>query len=84
MNQKLGKHSRTHERIRILKSGIRALLVIADVLKQLVIGGQILTAQRQNTPILNNEHIICLEHKGDISIFHNFTGDTKGTFELVL
>ena len=29
-------------------------------------------------------HIDCLEHKGDMSSFHNFTGDAKETFELVL
>ena len=28
--------------------------------------------------------IDCLEHKGDMSSFHNFTGDAKETFELVL
>ena len=26
----------------------------------------------------------CLEHKGDMSSFHNFTGDAKETFERVL
>jgi len=30
------------------------------------------------------EYIVCLEHKGDMSSFHNFTGNTKETFELVL
>jgi len=30
------------------------------------------------------DHFDCLEHKGDMSSFHNFTGDAKETFELVL
>jgi len=34
--------------------------------------------------LLNNDNIDCLEHKGDMSSFHNFTGDAKETFELVL
>jgi len=33
---------------------------------------------------LSTRHIDCSEHKGDMSIFHNFTGDAKETFELVL
>jgi len=28
-------------------------------------------------------HCDCLEHKGDMSSFHNFTGEAKETFELV-
>ena len=31
-----------------------------------------------------DEYFDCLEHKGDMSSFHNFTGDAKETFELVL
>ena len=31
-----------------------------------------------------SKYIDCLEHKCDMSSFHNFTGDAKETFELVL
>ena len=33
---------------------------------------------------MTRSHIDCLEHKGDMSSFHNFTGDAKEIFELVL
>jgi len=34
--------------------------------------------------LVRDIYIVCLEHKGDMSSFHNFTGDAKETFELVL